>query len=409
MNKNKEKHQPLYRILHLSWEYPPTGSGVGQYIESISAGLRALGHYTVIITSRAEGLPEQEKFKNGKLLRIYDPSDIGSKWLADKVLEIAEAEKIDLIEAPERLGEAAVLMRSKQRPPVMINCRYNDVLRQARYSQAHFPWQKVMIQLARVREWKRHFRERYSIENGDLLAAPSRIMMEGLRNQGVKIPERTAVLPKPLNPMLEWENREAERPTVLLLGRIDIGKGIGFLPEIIRQVKAEIPNVLFEIAGGDSYARGLGACRGWLEKQLASEKANVHFSGHLNRDEVNEAYRRTWVLIVPSKWDTSPTTVLEAMQRRKAIVASPFGGMPEYVEGTGNKIEDPHTPMFASAIVEFLKSEEQRKRVGEAGRQKAFEIFLPETCAKKYVEFINQILNPDSGSISSAEDMRTSS
>ncbi|BHH82697.1 glycosyltransferase family 4 protein [Desulforhopalus sp. 52FAK] len=396
MNKNKEHHQPLYRILQLCWEYPPTGSGVGQYIESISTGLRALGHYTLIITSRAEGLPEQEDFKNGKLLRIYSPSDIGSKWLADKVLEIAKTEKIDLIEAPERLGEAGVLMRSKQRPPVMINCRYNDVLRQARYSQVYFPWQKVMIQLARIREWKRHLRERYSIEHADLLAAPSRIMMEGLRNQGVKIPEKNAVLPKPLKPLMEWENREAKRPTVLLVGRIDIGKGIGFLPEMIRQVKAEIPNVLFEIAGGDSYARGLGDCRNWLEKQLASEIEYVHFTGHLNRDEVNEAYRRAWVVIVPSKWDTSPTTVLEAMQRRKAIVASPFGGMPEYVEGTGNRIEDPNTPKFASAIVEFLKNEKQRRLVGEAGRQKAFETFLPETCAIKYVEFINQVLNPNS-------------
>ena len=396
MNKINEQYQPLYRILHLCCEYPPTGSGVGQYIESITAGLRALGHYTLIITSRAEGLPELEEFENGKLLRIYNHSDIGAKWLADKVLEIAEAENIDLIEAPDRLGEAAVLMRSKQRPPVMINCRYNDVLRQARYSQVHFPWQKVMIQLARVRQWKLHLRERYGIEHADLLAAPSQIMMEGLRNQGVKIPKRTAVLPKPLNPMLEWENQESERPTVLFLGRIDIGKGIGFLPEIIRQVKTEVPNVLFEIAGGDSYARGLGSCRDWLETQLTSEKTYVNFSGHLNRDEVNEAYRRSWVLIVPSKWDTSPTTVLEGMQRRKAIVASPFGGMSEYVEGTGNKIEDPHTPKFGSAIVEFLKSEEQRKHVGEAGRQKAFEIFLPETCAKKYVGFINQILHPGS-------------
>jgi glycosyltransferase involved in cell wall biosynthesis len=394
MKNRKEKHQPLYRILHLCWEYPPTGSGIGQYIESISAGLRALGHYTVIITSRAEGLSEREQLPNGKILRIYDRKDIGSKWLAEKVLKIAKEEKIDIIEAPEHFGEAAVLLRSKKRPPVMINCRYNDVLLQARYAQVHYPIQKLMIQLACVRQWKLHRRERYSIEHADLLAAPSRIMMEGLRNQGVKIPKRTAVLPKPLIPLMEWENSESIQPTVLLLGRIDIGKGIGFLPEMIRQVKAEIPNVLFEIAGADSYARGLGNCRDWLEKQLVSEQEHIHFTGQLNRQEVNEAYRRAWVVIVPSKWDTSPTTVLESMQRRKAIVASPFGGMAEYLEGTGNLIEDPHTPKFASAIIGFLKNENKRKEVGESGRQKAFDVFLPETCANKYVDFINQILNP---------------
>ncbi len=394
MSETEEMNQPLYRFLHLCWEYPPNGSGIGQYIESISSGLRALGHYTVIVTSRAEGFPELEILPNGKILRIYERKDIGSKWVAEKVLEIASEEKIDLIEAPEHFGEAGVLLREKQRPPVMINCRYNDVLLQARYAQAHYPWQKLMIQLARVRQWKLHLRERYSIEHADLLAAPSRIMMEGLRNQGVKIPERTAVLPKPLIPLKEWDNEESDRPTVLLLGRIDIGKGIGFLPEMIRQVKAEVPNVLFEIAGGDSYARGLGDCRDWLEKQLVAEKDHIHFTGHLNRPEVDAAYRRAWVVIVPSKWDTSPTTVLEAMQRKKAIVASPFGGMAEYVEGTGNAIEDPHTAKFASAIVSFLKDEEKRKQVGAAGRQKAFDVFLPETCANQYIEFVNQILNP---------------
>lgn len=392
----EKKASPRYRILHWCWEYPPTGSGIGQYIQSIAAGLRALGHYTVIVTSRAEGRPETEDLGNGKLLRIYDRSDIGKKWLTEKVLDISEAEKIDLIETPEHFGEAGLLLKRRPRPPVMINCRYNDVLRQARYSQVHYSWQKVMIELARLRQWKLHLRERYSIEHADLLAAPSRIMMEGLKKQGVKIPRNTAVLPKPLIPLEGWENREAERPTVLMLGRIDIGKGIGFLPEMIRRVKAACPDVLFEIAGGDSYARGLGDCRDWLEKKLAHEKENVMFTGQLDREQVDEAYRRAWVVIVPSKWDTSPTTVLEAMQRKKAVVASPFGGMPEYLEGTLNRVEDPHQPAFADAIVSFLRDKERRVKAGESGQKKTLKSFLPEVCAEEYVAFIGQVLKPAS-------------
>lgn len=387
---------PRYRILHWCWEYPPTGSGIGQYMQSIAAGLRALGHYTVIVTSRAEGLPEAEDLGNGKLLRIYDRSDIGKKWLTSKVLEISEAERIDLIEAAEHFGEAGLLLRQKKRPPVMINCRYNDVLRQARYSQAHYSWQKVMIQLARLRQWKLHVRERYSIEQADLLAAPSRIMMDGLKKQGVKIPPKTEVLPKPLIPLDGWENREAERPTVLMLGRIDIGKGAGFLPAMIRRVKEMCPDVLFEIAGGGSYARILGDCRDWLERQLAQEKESVVFTGQLDRERVDEAYRRAWVVIVPSKWDTSPTTVLEAMQRRKPVVASPFGGMPEYLEGTFNRIEDPHTPAFADAVVSFLRDKEKRTRAGKSGEEKSRKYFLPEVCAEKYIAFIEQVLKPAS-------------
>jgi glycosyltransferase involved in cell wall biosynthesis len=383
---------PSLRILHWCWEYPPAGSGIGQYIQSISAGLRALGCYSVIVTSRAEGLPETESLQNGKIYRIYNRADIGRKWLTAKVLEIAAFEKIDLIEAPEHFGEAGLLLRHKNRPPVMINCRYNDVLRQARYSQVYFSWQKWMIELARLRQWKVHQRERYSIEHADLLAAPSRIMLDGLKNQGVRITEKSTVLPKPLIPLDEWKNAEADRPTVLMLGRIDVGKGIQFLPDIIRQVRTSVPDVRFEVAGSGSYARGLGNCRDWLERHLGSEIDYVTFTGQLNRNQVDDAYRRAWVVIVPSKWDTSPTTVLEAMQRSKPVVASPFGGMPEYLEATGCRIEDPHRPSFASAISEFLRDKSARISAGESGRRKAIAEFLPETCARKYIDFISSHL-----------------
>jgi glycosyltransferase involved in cell wall biosynthesis len=233
-------------------------------------------------------------------------------------------------------------------------------------------------------------RERLSIEQADLLAAPSHIMLEGLINQGLRIPAKHAVLPKPLIPLREWENEESKVPTVLFVGRLDIGKGIGFLPEIIQQVKLQVPDVRFEIAGGDTYARGLGSCKSWLERKLRTVSKHVRFLGQLDRRDINEAYRKSWVVIVPSKWDTSPTAVLEAMQREKAIVASPYGGMSEYLQGTENRIEDPKNPQFAEAVVYFLKDEVSRISAGRKGKEKSIREYSPEVCANRYIEFLNR-------------------
>lgn len=383
------------RTLHVCWEYPPRGSGIGNYIYEMTASLRSRGNFTVVVTSRGDGLPEEQHLENGIIYRVYDYEEIGSRRVASLVLDLARRHQVDLIESPDHLGEAAALLPAIKRPPVMINCRYNDVLLRARFAQAHYPWQKLTIALACLRQWRTIKRERCSIENADMLAAPCHLMLDGLRRQGVKLPIRTAVLPKPIAPVEFWENREAGRPTLLFVGRVDIGKGIEYLPGLVKELVARYPDLLLEIAGNDSYARLIGSTQAWVKKRLVAVRSNVHFLGFLNRQELDEAYRRAWVVIVPSKWDTSPTSVLEGMVRRKAIVASPHGGMPEYLAGTDCAIADPATSAFAKAVGNFIESESVRCKAGESGEAKVLVDYSPETCSARYLHFIRGSLAND--------------
>ena len=337
-------------------------------------------------------MPEEVRLDSGIIYRAYEYHEIGSSRVISLILDFARRHRIDMIEAPDHLGEAAGLLKLRNRPPVMINCRYNDVFLKARYAQVHYSWQKMTIALACLRQWRTIQRERYSIEKADLLAAPCRLMLDGLRGQGVKLPVRTKVLPKPITPVPFWKNCEAERPTILFVGRIDIGKGIECLPGLLKNILKIFPDILLEIAGSDSYARFIGSTQAWLTKRLQPMRDNVHFLGFLNRQELDEAYRRAWVVIVPSKWDTSPTSVLEGMVRRKAIVASPHGGMPEYLAGTDCVIADPATPAFATAVCEFLKSQSLRRKAGESGEARVLENYNPEVCAAEYVSFIRSFL-----------------
>jgi glycosyltransferase involved in cell wall biosynthesis len=378
------------KIMHFCCEYPPSGYGVGKYIGEISAGLRKLGHETIIVTTRVAGLPEEEVIDQGKVYRLYDEGDIGDPALARRVLSLARDHQVDVIESVERLGEAAELLKHKHRPPVLINCRYNDIVHQARYAQAWYRWQRVVIDVACFRQRKRLARELYSIEHADLLAAPSQWMIDGLRAQGVRLPAKTMVLPKPLSSLPAWENGEAEEPTVLLVARLDFGKGLLYLRDLLYRIQKHVPNVRLEIAGPDSYARFIGSVRKWTEKHLGPMIRHVRFLGALSPSELDAAYRRAWVVVIPSRWDTSPTVLLEAMVRSKAIVVSPNGGMAEYL-GSMDWVADPAGNDFSQKLVQLLQSRELRSRIGNESQQRAALHYAPGMAAEKYIDFIRTL------------------
>lgn len=351
-----------------------------------------MGHQTIIATSRGEGLPEEEALDGGRIYRLYDYDEIGKPAVAQRVLELARKHSVDLIEAIDHLGEAAELLKKNSRPPVLINCRYNDVVFHARYAQAWYAWQKWTIDLACLRDWRRLRRERFSIEHADLLAAPSIWMLDALKAQGLHLPDRTAVLPKPLHSLAGWSNAEASQPTLLLVGRVDIGKGVPYLRSLLARIARRFPDICLEIAGEDSYARFLGSMRAWTEKHLKEQRVRVRFLGQLGLRELDQAYRRAWVVISPARWDTSPTVLLEAMVRAKAVVASPFGGMAEYMGGAGEWIADPGEEKFADAVIALLSDSVSRREVGEKLKRRAEEEYSPAHAARQYVDFVQNVL-----------------
>ena len=382
-------------VLFLCWEYPPVGSGIGRYVAEMSSALRGIGHRTVVLTSRAPGLPERETVAGGEILRLFDRREIRSARVARLARDVARQHRIDWIETADHWGEGAALLRLQDRPPVVVKMHYNDVLKTPRYAQAWYAWQKPMIDLACIRQWRSIRAERFGIEHADVLLAPCRRIVAEAERQGLALPARRAVIPNPCDVVPAWENREAPAPTVLLVGRCDVGKGLPYLRGLLEQWIPRFPDVALEIAGGDGYARGLGSLRGWVDRQLGPLRRHVRFLGVLGRAEMDAAYRRAWVVIVPSRWDTFPQTVLEAMARAKAIVASPHGGMPEMLADTAGAIADPDTPDFGIRVRQWLEDEPSRRAAGNTARQKAQTAYGAVPLARQYVQFVESCVKSE--------------
>lgn len=381
-------------ILFHCWEYPPRGSGIGQYIYHLSKALQRLGHFTVIVTSYGEsGGPSVEKAENGVVYRCYSLQEIGGTAVSRKVLQIARKHNVNWIEGADHLGESVKLLNNTEGIPVVVKAHYNDILKQSRYGHVHYPWQKILINIACLRKWKCLTREKKSLAQAHILTAPCQRILTEMEKQHITLASKRLILPNPIsNPREEFVRKESQQSTLLFVGRVDFGKGIAWLPELVEKISVEFADVVVEIAGDDSYARMIGSTKSWLIKELGELNSHVRFLGHQNRSELDRAFSRCWVLIVPSGWDTFPTVILEAMVRGVPVIASPNGGMAEMLDHTANFIAEPSSKDFYEKILEVLINKQLRKEMGESGRVKAISVYNPKLIAEHYIKEIQNML-----------------
>lgn len=375
------------KIMFVSAAFPPCYTGIGAYTYNMAKAITAIGHQVVVATCKVDALPEIEESDAGTILRCYSWQDLRTESLAKRLLRIARQYQIDLIECADFLGEGGWLLRSKSEIPICIKAHNSGPVRIGREAENYYFWQRWMQWAAILRNWSQYRDEKYSIEHGDILVTPSARLMVELEKQGFDLPETRFVQPNPIClPEVEPQNKESADPTLLFVGRLAIGKGIAFLPALMEKLIPAFPGIKLVIAGDDSYARGLGSLRKWLSRRMGSLTANVEFTGQLGREELTGRYDESWLVLVPSLWDTFPTVVLEAMSRAKPVVASVYGGMSEMLDNTLCKAIMPQSVDFPMEVCRLLSDRELRLAAGESMWRKARETYAPEVVAEQYLD-----------------------
>lgn len=377
------------KVLFHCREFPPQPGGVGSYLYQMASALNGAGHEACVVTSRAPGQAETEWLPCGRVYRLYDAGEARSPRVRDAVLALAREQRVDLLEGADHHGEMAGILRASNRPPVLVKIHGSNPVRILQESHVLYGWQRWMIRLARWRNLAQTRAEAFSIEHADMVMIPSARMRDELLKQGLRLPVRNAIVPNPVLPVPRGARLEADVPTVLLVGRSDVGKGIQYLPAAVDGLVRKFPDLVLEIAGDDSFARGLGSMQAWLKKRLGHRARQVRFLGRLGAESLGDAYGRAWVVILPSRWDNFPTVLLEAMVRAKPAVCSPNGGMPEMLEGTLCRAVDPGSPVFADEVARLLGDAELRRRAGESMRAKAERAYSPQAVVGDYVKCLS--------------------
>ena len=154
---------------------------------------------------------------------------------------------------------------------------------------------------------------------------------------------------------------------------------------------AQLPDAHAVLVGAD-LERG-GAYQRELERHAEElgVRERVVFAGR--RDDAAAVLAELDVLVLPSWTEGLPLVVLEAMARRRPVVATPVGGTPEVVvEGETGLLVPPRDPdALAAALGRLLADADLRRRMGEAGYRRVAERFSADAMAARVLELYDEV------------------
>lgn len=163
------------------------------------------------------------------------------------------------------------------------------------------------------------------------------------------------------------------------------------LLRIAAAVSAQMKNVEFVLAGD-------GPLRGELEQQAAALglDKNTIFLG--DRRDIPSVLAALDVAVLTSDSESLSNAILEAMAARLPVVAYNVGGNAELVsEQRGVLVPAGDEDKFANGILELLRDEGLRSRLGENARQFAEQDFRLDRVCRRYEDLYGNLLQRKSG------------
>lgn len=155
-----------------------------------------------------------------------------------------------------------------------------------------------------------------------------------------------------------------DAPIVGVVARLEPEKGHRYLLDAWPSVLARVPDAWLAVVGEGSEAGALQAQAASLGRGVARR---IAFTGR--REDISALTADLTVAVLPSLREAQGISILEAMARRRPVVASAVGGIPEVITSgvDGLLVPPADSPALADALVRLLTDPPLRARLGEAG------------------------------------------
>ncbi len=399
------------RICLISREYPPeTGwGGIATFAKHLAHGLKDLGH-DVEVVSLAVDKPHSIR-EAGILVHRVVQKDVGgglskggalmsysryvlatSSSLWKKFIELHRRKPFDVVDCPELLAEGIWPALTKVAPLAV---------------RLYTPHSKFIAErLHNVRPNLDHQLvaaiERVAMLSADALTSPSDDLADFV-SLDLNLPrERIKIIRNPIDPeVFQPKGNTAYMPdprtTVLFVGRLEERKGIHYLIDAIPSIVSQFKNVRFIIVGDDT---NTAAGQRSVMKELQDKVNKTQIGSYIewvNRvplDALPSYYRSADICVVPSVYDNSPYTCLEAMSCGKPVIGTSAGGTREYiVDGESGVIVPPRdAEALATSIVELLHNKARREELGAAARERVLNHFQRKEIARQTVELYQEAI-----------------
>jgi glycosyltransferase involved in cell wall biosynthesis len=385
-------------ICLVSQEYPPEtgGGGIGTQTYLRARGLSARGHTVHVVSMSWDTQSRTYADQGATVHRIgevkldvpgYEPS---TYWMAHsfavaaKITELEKSIKFDIVQFAEYGGEGFVYQTDTW---ANRNAKYVVQMHGplAMFVE-HWGWPERGSVMERVG----CFMEKTSLQYADKLLASSRHTADYCgKAYGVNTSDAGVVYSGiDVNRFVMRPPMDGEGPRILFVGGLSGGKGLGDLLRVVGRLKGRFPKMILRAIGKPD-----AEDRAKLERMVGELgiAANFELAGYVAYDQLPEQYAWCDFFAMPSVYAGGPGNVyLEAMACGRGVIACNTGGVPESVlDGqTGLLVRPGDLDGLEGAVARLAEYAELRRRLGEAGRRRAEEVFAIEkyldTCEGYY-------------------------
>lgn len=236
--------------------------------------------------------------------------------------------------------------------------------------------------------------------------AAARVMMLSpydepiLTGMGVR-KERLGIVPNGVDPFFLQALSPAERerlvarfglprgvPLLLFVGNHTANKGLDVLLRALALMRRKCVAVIAgAIRSREENRRLIASCG------LAVDDSRFKFTDFLTKEELRGLYQSVDVFVFPSKADTLPLVILEAMGSSLPVVASNVGGIPfEVSDETGLLVPPGDAASLAAALDRVCASQDMREAMGKSGRRRVLDHFNWSSSAETAMAMYRAIL-----------------
>lgn len=182
-----------------------------------------------------------------------------------------------------------------------------------------------------------------------------------------------------------------ESPLILYVGRIHERKGLQYLLSAFKLVRKEFPRAKLAIVGSDDGYKQILLMR----SRILKINEDVIFTGVLSGKRLLSAYISSDVLVLPSRQEVFGIVVLEAFLCNKPVIVTEDCGSRDLViqEKNGYIVRYGDYNILTDSLKNVLSlSEEERKKMGERGKQIVLAHFTAKKSGEKHVKLYNELL-----------------
>ena len=143
---------------------------------------------------------------------------------------------------------------------------------------------------------------------------------------------------------------------------------------------------------------GVGPLRPRLEKLVVQYGLRAdRFSLCGESDDLDQIYKETDILVLPSAHEGTPNVILEAMAHGVPVVATDVGGVPEILSSDcGALVDRSSFSQMAEAVSMLVVDAERRRQMGACGKEYVAAKHSLRFLRRRLTDIYSRLLNPHS-------------